>query len=854
MNTIRHIKDHFSDDWTPVFASLVSLPDSHSNGTVMISSPLRDDDHTPSFKINLKGERAGWWHDFGTDESGDAIDLFQRIRGLSSFSETLATIESEFIGNGMKQCKPVLPTKGQRSKPTREEAREDADRIWNAACHAAEDHPYLKKKNVKAYGLRESKGNLLVRVTDGAELHSLQIIKPDGWKQFLTGGRTRGCYFPIGTPDSVLYIAEGYATAATIYEVMGGAVVAAFSSGQLLSVAQSMRARYPVLQLILCADDDPKKDGSNPGMKAAQKAAEEVNGFLAVPDFGENRPEDATDFNDLCRHAGPEVVRSCIERAGEVSLMEAVTAIGLLDSAGVAADLQGVDAAMGGLKQLGSLLNKIGADALLRAGVREEAVNRLRLAGIKSPSKMVDAALKVHKDDDDNGQGQRLLLTNPEPWDEPVDGAELLEKIVHTISRYVVLPAGSATAVSLWGLFSHAHDLGTVAPILSICSPTKRCGKSTLMMLVGALVPRPLPASNITAAALFRAVEACSPTLLIDEADTFLKGNEDLRGIINSGHTRAQAYVLRCDGDNNEPRAFSTWCPKVVAMIGQLPDTLADRSIIVPMRRKAKGEGAERLRLDKLDLKDLCSKAARWVADNENNLRDADPVVSDSLDDRAQDNWRRLLAIADCAGGSWPARARRAAEVLSGGKEDDGGVGTLLLADLKSLFDREKAVQLSSDKIVTELIAMQERPWPELRNGKALSTRGLARLLTPFGVKPEVIRFHRETKRGYKAAWLEDAWTRYLAPDAPQPGVPQATSCATSVTPVTTLKGTAFQPNSHVQQTGECYTCENTKNPHQDSVVTHVTLENTPPRAEGCSDGSQATEEVSGSDDDWKEI
>jgi putative DNA primase/helicase len=293
------------------------------------------------------------------------------------------------------------------------------------------------------------------------------------------------------------------------------------------------------------------------------KATKEVEGLLAVPEFENNRLDGATDFNDLCRHSGPEAVRGPTEWVEAGIPTEPVTAVSLVDASGVTADLGGVDASMDSLRQLVRLLAEAKADGLLRAAVREEAVARLKSAGIKSPVVMVDAALLDHKvSADDTGQGQRLLLTDPEPWDLPVDGADLLAEVARTLARYVILPEGAATAISLWVLFAHAHDLGTVSPVLSICSPTKRCGKSTLMMLVGALVPRPLPSSNITAAVLFRAVQAYSPTLLVDEADTFIKAREDLKGVINSGHTRAQAYALRCDGESNEPRTFSTWVPK----------------------------------------------------------------------------------------------------------------------------------------------------------------------------------------------------------------------------------------------------------------------------------------------------
>jgi len=194
------------------------------------------------------------------------------------------------------------------------EAREKAAAIWEAARPASDDHVYLLERGVKAHGLRIYDSALVIPMRDGQELHSLQFISGDGSKRFLTGGRVSGCYFSIGKPEGVLCIAEGYATAASIHEATGYAVAVAFNAGNLLPVAHALRARFPDLRLVLCADDDAKNEG-NPGLTKAQEAAQAVGGFLAVPEFGGNRPDGATDFNDLHLHAGLAAVREGIERA-----------------------------------------------------------------------------------------------------------------------------------------------------------------------------------------------------------------------------------------------------------------------------------------------------------------------------------------------------------------------------------------------------------------------------------------------------------------------------------------------------------------------------------------------------------
>src|SRR5262249_28751180 len=153
---------------------------------------------------------------------------------------------------------------------------------------------------------------------------------------------------------------------------------------------------------------------------------------------------------------------------------------------------------------------------------------------------------------------------------------------------------------------------------------------------------------NITAAALFRVIEAMTPTLLVDEADAFLREKEELRGIINSGHTRATATVLRCVGESQEVQGFNTFSPKAIAMIGKPAVTITDRSIRINLKRAPRGAKVEQLRLDRRDeFIPLQRKAARWAKDSAERLRQADPAVPDAIASaRDRDNWRPLLAIA----------------------------------------------------------------------------------------------------------------------------------------------------------------------------------------------------------------
>ena len=253
---------------------------------------------------------------------------------------------------------------------------------------------------------------------------------------------------------------------------------------------------------------------------------------------------------------------------------------------------------------------------------------------------------------EDTGKGQAFAIESPEPWPYPVNGAELLKDIAAAYRRYVILPEHADTALALWTIHTYSYDHGRCTPILALTSPQKRCGKTTLMSVLLSMVNKPLAASNISPSCVFRSIDRWQPTLLIDEADSFLKDNEELRGIINSGHTRELAYVIRNVGDDHEPRRFSTWCSKAIALIGKLPPTLHDRAIEIPLVRKTASEAVERFM--EFDGTDIRRKCARWVADHAGELREADPAVPPELHDRAADNWRPLLAIADLAGGEWP--------------------------------------------------------------------------------------------------------------------------------------------------------------------------------------------------------
>jgi hypothetical protein len=344
-----------------------------------------------------------------------------------------------------------------------------------------------------------------------------------------------------------------------------------------------------------------------------------------------------------------------------------------------------------------------------------------------------------------------------------------LDELTAALKRFLFLPPHAAEAIALWIVHTYALDAADHTPRLNVESPEKRCGKTSLLSLLDALVSSPLSASNITGASAFRIIEKQCPTLLIDEADTFLEGNELMRGVLNAGHSRSHAFVIRCDGEENEPRRFSTWAAVAIAHIGRFPkgfSTVDDRSIRIEMERKPRGVRLERLNRDRLnEIKSLAQKIVPWVNDNLDLLKKADPKIPEEFDDRAADNWRPLLAIADAAGGYWPQRARESAAALSQSRaEKDGSIGTMLLTDIRDIFEQRRTDRLGSEELCNELGEMQIRPWGEWSRGKPITPTKLARLLDPFKIKPGTVRFGDKTSKGYTLEQFKKIFERYLPP------------------------------------------------------------------------------------------
>lgn len=360
-----------------------------------------------------------------------------------------------------------------------------------------------------------------------------------------------------------------------------------------------------------------------------------------------------------------------------------------------------------------------------------------------------------------DGDGSTSQQLAPQPLDD----------VLRYLRRFVAYPSHhAAIAHALWIVHTHLMDVWESTPRIAFLSPEPGSGKSRALEVSELLVPRPVNACNATVAYLFRKVgdETGRATVLYDEVDTvFTKAgdNEDIRGLLNAGHRR-HSVVGRCvtRGRSIETEETPAYAAVALAGLGDLPDTLLTRSVLVRMRRRAPSERVEPYR--ERDVREeaaaLREQIERWSLQVTPTLVDARPGFPVEIADRDADVWEPLLAIADAAGGDWPNIARGAAVALvSAAKQRTPSLGIRLLADLRDVF--RDADRMSTEGLLKALNAIEEAPWGDLR-GKPLDSRGLSQRLHAYGVKPKKIRIGAATMQGYDRSDLCDSWERYLPP------------------------------------------------------------------------------------------
>jgi Protein of unknown function (DUF3631) len=376
-----------------------------------------------------------------------------------------------------------------------------------------------------------------------------------------------------------------------------------------------------------------------------------------------------------------------------------------------------------------------------------------------------------------------------------LQGELILNSIDSFLGRFVSYPSQDArVAHAVWIVHTHVLRLLESTPRIAFLSPEPGSGKSRALEVTELLVPQAMLVVNVSANYLFRkaADENGAPTVLFDEIDTVFgpkaKEHEEIRGWLNAGH-RKGAKAGRCVMRGKEVRTeeLSAYCAVAMAGLGDLPDTIMSRSVIIAMRRRHAGEVVEpfRHRIHAPQALPIKTAIEAWTAPW--TEFDQWPEMPEQIKDRDADVWEPLIAIGDRAGSKWSTRVRGAAvNLVAAAKNQKPSLGVRLLADLRRVFSDDE--QLQTEIVLERLTGLEESPWGDLK-GKPLDARTLSRLLERYDISPRQIRFSGKQKRGYEKAAFQEAWLRYLPPSSTPAGhviaVTSATEMGDDVTNVT---------------------------------------------------------------------
>jgi Protein of unknown function (DUF3631) len=360
-----------------------------------------------------------------------------------------------------------------------------------------------------------------------------------------------------------------------------------------------------------------------------------------------------------------------------------------------------------------------------------------------------------------------------------IDGAELVAELIDFIRRFVVISESQAIALAFYVLHTHAFEAARATPYLHVTAPTAEAGKTRVLEVLEGLIKDPLPTANASAAAIYRSTADSRPTLLFDEIDgVFKRGksadgdSDDLRRILNAGYTAGKP-VIRCVGDGSRQTVtrFDVFSPKALFGIGALPRTLATRSLPIRMKKKTRDEQIERLNIRRYAgmATPLRERAASWAQAHIDELAVAEPAIPDALSDRQQDVAEPLLAIAEAIGRPWPRRLAAAlVELLTQAVPLEDDEAMVLLADIRSVFERRNLDRLATTDLLTELREIDGAPWhtwwsKRVEDADKAAAMRLAQSLRPFGIRARKVRVGADKPvQGFDREQFEDAWKRYL--------------------------------------------------------------------------------------------
>lgn len=352
------------------------------------------------------------------------------------------------------------------------------------------------------------------------------------------------------------------------------------------------------------------------------------------------------------------------------------------------------------------------------------------------------------------------------------DGLPLLTALEGFLTRYAAVPQGMPLVLALYTVMTHCFEVFDALAYVAVTSPTKGCGKTRVLELLSIVCARPRSTVGITQAALFRVIDKDKPTLIVDESES-LSGKTDraeaIREIANAGYKRGQK-VMRCEprkGGKYEVMYFDVFGPKVFALIGKLPPTLADRSIGIRMHRSRKRLARYRLAHVEPEGRSVREQLAVWVAAHKDEIKAwYESNDLDFLEGRNEELWLPLFSVCAVLCSERLLELEASARQYAGAKDVDESdeIGLRLLSDIRDLFEQRGTERLASATIVDALNAIQDSPWPGWSYGRGLDARGLSILLRPFGIQPQNIRLDAGVVKGYLRESFEEVWESYLSP------------------------------------------------------------------------------------------
>lgn len=797
----KNLAERILANWEAIILPL--LPGSEVLGGELVArNPRREDKSPGSFRLNLD---SGAWADFALEgvKGADALSFLAYVRDQTPKEARIyAAAKLAAMGSAAEPAPQVTPAA----------ETDDSEAILPIPQGAG--NPPLPDRfgyPVKEWRYRDAAGGLLLIVRrydteDGGKAVVCWTYRTPGQWEPRKPAKPWPLYNLEGLakdPGGLVLIAEGEKTADAAGRLLPGIGVTTLNG--------SGCAKDADLEALTGRDIVILPDADEPGRKYAVDLIARLEGkaqslrIMDVWTLGWTDGKDAADCDtlpaDWLEQALP--VAEWLEPGDAAKIEEARTTDTLKEQVEALANLDPM------------VYEVRRADAAAALGVRTAALD-----------KWVQARRAELFPPEDQEQGERLVLEDPEPWPEPVEGEPLADAVRDVLTRHCILPAQGAEALTLFAFHTWAFQAADVSPHLVLVSPVKRSGKTTTLAALAELVSKPLRAEDCTTAALFRAVEAAEPCLLIDEADAFARGDEQLRGLLNSSFQRGGG-VLRVVGDALEVRRFKTFSPTVLASIGDLPATIMDRALVIRMKRKAQGETVAKFRRgERAACLPLRRKLRRWAADHVEALPELRPEFPPCLNDREADAWEPLLQIAEALGPKWEALGFKTARTLSCAEEasDVGDLGLDLLADVRALVLPLGVERVTSEWLRYELGGLEGRPWSTLTDRGLVSQLDLARLLKPFEIKPIMLRLDHKTAkrpeqtkptyRGFKVEQFRDAWDRYLGAPAPEGTLASYTpeKPVTRVTPVTPATGEGVEPLA-----------ENATNPPPVTPVTPVT-------------------------------